>query len=342
LSLLWSSNVTIETFKDNDYIFLLLIPILYTSIKKEWTQNIITAFLIGIFISEVCSYGIYFQWWIMKHGTPSDPTPFMNHIEYSVFLAFTSVLLLSRLFSKHFTKKEKLFIVPFFLTVTGNLFLTGGRTGQIALLLGIIVLFILYYKISFKSILFSIVTIILIYFSAYIISDTFKNRVLRSINEINTIIKNHDLTTSIGIRATYYIIVKDIINENPVYMLFGVGSNDSFKEIHKVLNINMKYGIYYKNFKVKEEFLRKSGTHTQFLQIFLELGIIGLFLFIYLLYLIVNSKYYSYEIKTIAILFSLIFSVSLLSDILLELQFTRTLFILFITLFIINIKKEDK
>ncbi|NQY54358.1 MAG: hypothetical protein HRT42_12395 [Campylobacteraceae bacterium] len=61
---------------------------LFTSLKKEYIVYIISAFVSAMMISEVISYGIFFELWTTKHGTPSDPTPFMNHLEYSLFLAF--------------------------------------------------------------------------------------------------------------------------------------------------------------------------------------------------------------------------------------------------------------
>jgi O-antigen ligase len=340
LSLLQLPQITMEKINEIDYIFLILIPISYTVIKKEWTQKLITAFLIGMFVSEICSYGIYFGWWNLSHGTTNDPTPFMNHIQYSIFLAFTSVLLLSRLFSNYFSKKEKWFILPFFLTVTINLFLTGGRTGQIALIGAIIIMFFLHYKISIKAILLSIVTLGIVYISAYYNSATFKQRVNTTISELNVINKK-DLTSSIGIRLTYYMLVNDIFKENRQKMLFGVGQENDFNAIHSILDKNMVNSIYKKEYKLNESFIRTSGTHAQFLQIFLELGIVGLGLLLSLYYFLIKEKYIDIEIKHLAILFVVVFSIASLSDIILELQFTRTLFILFVSLFIVNMKKFD-
>jgi len=60
-----------------------------------------------------------------------------------------------------------------------------------------------------------------------------------------------------------------------------------------------------------------------------------------LYYFLIKEKYIDIEIKHLAILFVVVFSIASLSDIILELQFTRTLFILFVSLFIVNMKKFD-
>lgn len=339
LSLLWSSDVSLEMIDNIDYKYLLFIPISYTILKKEWTQQIITSFLAGMFVSEIISYGIYFELWTVGSTSPSNPTPFMNHIEYSVFLSFSAILLLSRLFSNYFTYKEKLFIFPFFLTLVGNLFLIGGRTGQIAFIAAVIVMFVLRYRISIKAILLSIITLIIIYISAYNISDTFKNRTNQTFNEIN-LISNGNLTSSIGIRSTYYLLLYDIAMDNYQNFFIGVGSIDFQKEINNILDKNLI--TKYRDFKLNEEFIRTNYTHNQYLQIFIEVGIIGLILFVYLIYLILKENYVDIEIKHISILFMTIFVLSCLSDTMIELQFPRSLFIIFISLFIVNIIEKNK
>lgn len=339
ISLLWSSDVTLKMIGKIDYKYLLLIPISYTILKIEWTQKIITAFLAGMFVSEVISYGIFFELWTIENVSPSNPTPFMNHIEYSVFLSFAAILLLSRLFSTNFTNMEKLFILPFFLTLIGNLFLIGGRTGQIAFIVAIIIMFILHYRISIKAIVLSIITLVVIYSSAYNISDTFKNRTNQTFNEIN-LIMNGDLTSSIGIRVSYYLLLYDIVKDDYKNFFIGVGYSDSQREISKILDNNLI--TTYKDLKLNEKELRRHYTHNQYLQIFLEVGIIGLILFCYLLYLILKEKYIDIEIKHISILFLTIFTLSCLSDTMIELQFPRTLFVLCISLFIVNIINDEK
>ena len=80
---------------------LILLPLIViaSSIKKEFIPKILGAYLLGMFISEILSYGIFFELWTTRHGDPSDPTPFMNHLDYSTFLTFTSLLLFNRFFN---------------------------------------------------------------------------------------------------------------------------------------------------------------------------------------------------------------------------------------------------
>jgi len=136
VSLLYSDHWLDGLRYDIKYWYYVPIILIATTLKKEYIPKTISAFLLGMMISEILSYGIFFELWTWKHGNPSDPTPFMNHLQYSMFLTFTSLLLLNRVFFET-QIKWKIFYFLYFLTVTSNLFLNGGRTGQIAFILSI-------------------------------------------------------------------------------------------------------------------------------------------------------------------------------------------------------------
>jgi O-antigen ligase len=339
MSLLWSDNVTGKVIASIDYHYLLLIPMAYSVLHYKWTDKILTAFLIGMLISEISSYGIYFEIWTLNHSSPSDPTPFMYHIEYSIFLSFTAILLLSRIISNYYSYKEKIFTIPFFLTVTFNLFITGGRSGQVAFLFGLAVIFILHYKLTIKSFFSMIFLALVIYMSAYSLSNTFHKRVEQTLASTERILQNKDLTTSIGIRVSFYIVTYEIVTKKYKNLLFGVGYNDVHDEINKLLDSGL---VQSSGYKIDEKFLRKYNAHSQYLQILLQAGLLGVFIFIYFMFKILKAKYINQEIRDLSIIFSIIFLLTCATDTILELQFTRTLFVVMMSLFIINIKSTSK
>jgi O-antigen ligase len=138
IGVLWSDYMLQSLEYIQKYWYFLPILVIVTSIKAENISRTLSAFILGMFVSEVISYGIFFEWWQYKKTTPQNPSPFMHHIEYSIFLAFTGLVLLGRIFNEN-RLKLKLVYIFFFITVSGNLFLTAGRTGQIAFILGLFV-----------------------------------------------------------------------------------------------------------------------------------------------------------------------------------------------------------
>jgi len=328
LSFTWTENLTmgLKGIRLDLYFFALFV--IATSIKKEQIQSIITAFLLGMFISEVIAYGVFFELWTFKHATVQNPSPFMMHIDYSVFMAFTSLLLLNRIFANHYELKEKLVYIFFFLTVTGNLFLAIGRTGQIAFVVGVFVISIIHFRITLKSILISTLLLFSIFTVAYSVSDSFKMRVAAGVNDVKEI-SEMNLNSSWGIRVAYYITSYDILKENP---LLGIGLGDFMDET--ILVLETKEYPYLT--EETRNFMKRFHPHNQYLLILLQMGIIGLLLFLYTIYQVVKLKINNPEIKELSILFATIFFVSCIPEPLLAKQFTIGLFILFIGLFSIE------
>ena len=79
--------------------FLLLLPVLFSIVKKEYISYYINSFLFAMILSVTISYLIWFQ--IIepfKDANVFNPTPFMSHISYNPILAFSTYLLLHKVF----------------------------------------------------------------------------------------------------------------------------------------------------------------------------------------------------------------------------------------------------
>ena len=325
-SILWSNNIeqSLNVLRLNSYWLSLFV--IATSIKKEQVPKIISFFLAGMFISEVIAYGVFFELWQFKHATVENPSPFMFWIDYSVFMAFTSILLLNRILSTNYSYKQKFIFFIFFLSVTGNLFLAIGRTGQVAFIVAMFVMMIIHYKLNIKSILLSLIILSTIFTTAYQISDSFKMRANSGIKDIQNIQKMN-LNGSWGIRVAYWITTFDIAKQNPI---LGVGIGD-FKD--ETTHILKTYNYHYLNQETKK-FMGKNDPHNQYLLILLQMGIVGLIIFLYLIYQILKLNIETKEIKELSILFVTIFFVSCFAESLFFNQFSISLFVLFTGLFI--------
>ncbi len=328
LSILWTENLIVGIKSLRLEMYLLTLFVIATSIKKEQIHSIITAFLLGMFVSEVIAYGVFFEFWTFKNATVQNPSPFMFHIDYSVFMAFTSLLLLNRIFANHYELKEKFIYLFFFLTVTGNLFLAIGRTGQVAFIVGVFVMSIIHFRITIKSILISTLLLFSIFTVAYNVSDSFKMRAHSGLSDIQKI-SDMNLNSSWGIRVAYYITTFDIFKNNPI---IGVGFGD-FKDQTALILETQEYPYLNNNSK---EFMKKIHPHNQYLLILLQMGVIGLMLFLYMMYQLFKLKITNPEIKELSIIFGTVYFVSCIPEPLLAKQFTIGLFVLFIGLFSIE------
>jgi O-antigen ligase len=276
LSLLWSdtiyggftkhypSNGILEYFKMY-FLCFLVVPIFITSIKEKYIQYIISAFLSAMFISELASWGIFLDILHLHGKTSDDPSPFMHHSLYSIFLAVTFFVLVTEYF-KTTNLKLKIFIMFFAASALVNLFLNGGRLGQIAFMLGAFVYIFSKYKITIKTFFIAIISIGVIVGSAYFVSPIFQQRVHTTVHSVEKLY-NGEYNTSWGIRVYALKVAQGIVYEHP---LFGVGIG------------NAKNSFMDESKQYKHGYLVKSlwHMHNQYMQILLETGIIGLVLFL--------------------------------------------------------------
>ena len=272
LSLLWSDNIE-EGRKLLRYYFaisMVLIAI-YTSMKQRFSKSILYAFLLSMFISEIASYGIYFGWWHMEGSSPAMPTPFMHHTIYSVFLAITIFLLLGQLGDKNVSWKIKIFELLFLLSSSINLFINGGRTGQLALVLGALTYTVVYFK---KKIylLYTLFFVSIVFLTAYQLSPNFHSRVHQGIHDIQKI-QNGNLQTSWGSRIAIKIVTYDIFKDHPI---IGTGIGDAMDIYTEYLKKN--------KFEKLQFTYKMDHLHDQYIQILIQTGIIGLILFFFFLF----------------------------------------------------------
>jgi len=301
--------------------FLLLLPVLYSIMKKEYIRPIIYAFLVAIAITEVISYLIWFEIITpFKSATVSNPTPFMSHISYNPILAFAIYLVLHEIF---FNKKITNFVFSlysfFAISMIVNMFITGGRAGQVAFFAMLVVLIIqILDKQRIKSLITIFIVIPGIFFSAYQASDLFQKRVNLAFNQA---LEYHPgSNNSIGYRITYALNSWEVIKENPI---IGVGTGDFPTEYRKINQI--KTPIMFAMLPTT------TNPHNMYILIFTQIGVIGLIsmlsIFYYQIKLSINSS--NRFIRDVGITLPLLFLVIMWSDSYLLGHYTTLMFIFF-------------
>ena len=330
MSLSWTE---VQNFKDGIGIAtkplrIIFIPmlIIITSLKPEHISKVITGFLLGMLVSEILSYGIFFELWILPvgAGTPLDPSPFMHHLDYSTFLTFTALLLLNRFFTIS-DLKWKLFYFVYFIFVTSNLFLNGGKTGQLAFAISIFVVGFLNIKNKFKALVLMLLLISITIYTAYQISPIFKDRINNSVKEMIVLQGNSSEQyngSSIGLRIGTWLISKDVIEE---YFFFGTGAGTENKKIKE----------YGKKHPDKEYLITTMGSyHNQYIQIFVRLGLIGLLIYLLMWYFIAKIVIEDKSLSNLRYIFIAVFLIASIPENIFENQFPMTLFGIFVGIFI--------
>ena len=284
----------------------------YITIKN--ISMTISIFLLSMFFSEVISYGIFFEL-IDPIGKSSikNPTPFMHHTSYSVFLAITSIILLNRILITDDYKLKFLFFL-FFLSVTTNLFINSGRTGQIAFILTLFIVLFYVVRLNVKNVLLLSFSVFSIALTAYNFSPNFNDRMNETKNDIEKVVIHSKYNSNLGVRAGFWIISREILKESPV---LGVGVSSHIDYLNRKARSNFSH-------------LKASGRfehfHSQYLNIFAQLGILGLLIYGYFLFSIANIKVLNQEVNVFKIGLMSVFLLGFFVDTLLRFNIDIMLF----------------
>ena len=318
--------------------FIGLFPILFTIVRKDYIKHYVFAFLIAIAITEVVSYLVWFELVVpFKNATVSNPTPFMSHISYNPIICFAIYLVSEEIFfNKNLNKIQFSFYSFFAITMTINMFITGGRAGQVMFFAAIAILvFQFFNKEKIKSLLVIIFLIPGIFFTAYQASDMFKVRVNSAIDDV----VNYELgiatynqkkpkewvfdfqkyvNTPVGERLTYAIYSWQIIKLNPI---IGVGTGD-FKHEYKKISERSSTTAKMPN---------TTHPHNMYNLVLTQLGIIGFISFLSIFYyqIKIASASSSRFMGHVGLALPLLFLVIMLADSYLLGHYTTLMYIFF-------------
>jgi len=292
-SLLWSPNISYAIhFISIKYWEFLIIPIMLTSFNTKYIKYVLNAFLLSMLISELVSYAIFFEVFTYNNVLPSDPSPFMNHIEYSTFLSFALIIILTKLATIK-ELKWQVFYMIYFITGLSNLFINGGRTGQVTFIFTVIIMAIFYFKLSWKYITTLFLAFFIILTLAYNISPNFNNRVNDLRVDMTNMYEKNDYRGSLATRFALWQVGAATFLDNPIIGT-GIGG-----ETLKIKEYSNKLNFYH-----LESF---TDYHNTFIQYAVQLGIIGLLIPIIIFYLLFTLKFKNRQHKSLAVAFSTIY-----------------------------------
>ncbi|MFP5212024.1 MAG: O-antigen ligase family protein, partial [Acidobacteriota bacterium] len=316
VGMLWTEDVKWGLHTLAKYWKLLLVPVVLTTARKEHLRRYLWAFILSMTVLVAISY----MSWLHLISVPSilaeDPTPFMSHIPYNVLLAFAIYLVLCELI---FSRPAKAWLVALLVflaaAMTVDMFITGGRAGQLGFLALLTILFFQYYNRSIvKPAALAAVIIPLTLVISYQFSPTFRARVIEGWSEIQGFKTNPD--TSVGKRLAFYINSMEIIGRNPI---LGVGTGDFPREYQKVNQVN------------SPSLPDTVNPHNQFILMLVQFGIAGLPLLIAIFYLQARSAFQTENIliRYPRLALPVLFGVVMLTDTYLIVHQTAIMFYLF-------------
>jgi O-antigen ligase len=264
-------------------------------------------------------------------ATLIDPIPLMSHITYNPFLAIAIYLLSYYVLFDHSIGKLKKITYSFFIiTMSINMFITGGRAGQVMYFAMLVILVFQYFpKNTFKAFLISVFILLITFSTFYLSSKIFSNRVDAAMTELSDY-KNHAYSST-GLRISAAINSWSIIKENPI---IGVGTGDYKNEFKKASIKN--------NLKLEDK-LVIHNPHNMYVLILVQFGLVGLLALLFMFYAQIKIAINSNEefVRKIGVALPLLYLLIMLSDSYLMVHMTGLLFI-FISSFVYKDYEVDK
>ncbi len=238
ISLLWSDNLAWGWKMSGKGLFFLLFPLYLSVARREHVKLYVTAFIAAVTISEMMAYYNWLQLHyltdlppgIRNDHAPWEITPFVNHVMYNPILAFGAYLLGHALLFERLSTVKRVVYAGFLVTMTANMFISGGRAGQVAFL-AMMALLVLQ-RFARRPVLAGTVALALtagLFMTAYQTSDLFKHRVDLAVHEV----QNYEqaVNSSVGLRINLAINSFRLFLENP---FLGVGAGDFPKEYARI------------------------------------------------------------------------------------------------------------
>lgn len=347
LNALWmigSNNLEMPLFRLNDYKYIFGIIILGMFLEQKTLFPIITAFLSGMFVSELCSYAMAVNITIpFLHFTQGmGNVPFMEtYSDYSTILSIALAIILYQLITNtgSLTLFQKGVYAFFFLSASFNIAILAGRSGYIMYALSILtVLIFIYRKKLLKALIIATLLIFGGYAFAYNLSPLFQTRVNTFINDIQLLQKN-DFSTGIGTRAGFYYYSIDLIKANP---FFGVGAGDHIEEFKKIIvqKDSNPSNVHELFFNVRNGV--NASLHSEILDDITQFGFVGLMVFLSIFYHLMHPGHNDPFRTFLATLTIVVFFASSFGGNLFNSDFIGRFFLFFSVLSLITYEERQK
>jgi len=259
LGLLWTTDMDWGLHLLKKQWKILLFPIFLTLVRKAHIQFYMSAFVAAIFLKACKAYLVWLGIIDLPPGSIFT-TIGTTHVMYNPMLALAIYIVAQNVLLKGNQPRFKWLQIGLVIFLSCNMFITAGRTGQVAFFVLLAILLFQYlYPRSKKLLLPGILCIPLLIFSIFQFSPTFRDRVNTAVSEIQNSQKME--ITSMGCRLWFYKNSLLLVKQN---WLTGTGTGDFPLEYAKINTIH------------SPGMPNTDNPHNQYLLITSQFGIAGL------------------------------------------------------------------
>jgi len=318
LSLLWSEDPAGGFAYWRKYLYLLLVPVIASSLRPVFAARAFRAFLTGAVCSVLIMPVVILADLHIRHIHPGNPAATMSHLDYSIVLAVAGLLVLVHLAHTRVPASRLWMWLTALVIILGGLLLNIGRSGQFAFTATLVVLipFFLRRKHWFhRAAVLVCAGCVLI--AAYAVVPRFQERVDRGVVELHDAVFEHRVDTNQGKRIAGALVGLEMIRSNPV---LGTGIGGNMLEFRRLLESDFPGYI--------DEVGWFPHFHNQYLQVATELGVVGLLSLLAIFAALFAGRYRRPDVQSAALALGCAFLFGFIGDPFLHKQMTLVLFAL--------------
>jgi O-antigen ligase len=316
LSLAWSGDRVAGLQYLAKYRYLLLIPVLATSLRADFRRRVEAAFLIGAGLSLAVSYAVFAGLVRLRDAYPANPAPSMSHLDYSMVLAVAGLIALTRLLEGGHRAGRWLAWAALLAFVVGGLLINIGRSGQMAFVGAALVLIPLtLHERSWTAATAGLMFAVLVLVAASLAVEPFRARVFGAVRELEAVAVEGRFDSNQGKRVAGAIVALDMVRERPLVGT-GVGATmGRFRELLDERHPELRpFVSWFPHF------------HNQYLQTVTETGLIGLASLLGMVVVLVLGPHASGHARHLGVLLAVSFLLGFLGDPFLHKQLPLVLF----------------
>lgn len=304
ISLLWSTDPSAGFRYIAKYRYLLLVPILASAVPAKFRRPSAAALQVGAVASVALSLGVVAGFLHLGDAHPGNPSATMAHLDYTLILALTALLALTRVLYGAMNISARLLWAGAFAITTVGLVFNIGRSGQLGFLVGLAALLAHWSRgastrrVGVAVVLTAVVAAVIFGFSLPVLQ-----RMNDAREEIRGAIVDHDYDSNLGGRIAAMRVAGRILRDDP---LLGTGVGANIPRLKHVLDTelqDLKPSIYwYRHF------------HNQYTQIATELGLTGLLSLAWIFWELIRGPFPSRELGAAATVITAVYLVGFLGE----------------------------
>jgi O-antigen ligase len=258
--------------KYREFIYILLFILVFRdSQSRQWGLD---AFIGAMTITLFLSYLMAITGWYIGKGTPEMPFVFKTYITQSLLMALAAYFLAVQ-YWKGKQSWKWLFGLWILLAIYNIIFMSEGRTGYLVLFC---LIFLFFYQLyHLRGVLIGSIVLIVLSILAYHFSDVLRQRV-DNVSESVQSYQEGQVHNSAELRLDFLNKSLTLVAQKPV---FGHGTGS--------------FSSKYKELEEKQGMNNTTNPHNEYLMIAVQWGLIGVGVFIALLYMMWKK---SYDLKT--------------------------------------------